>query len=315
MLHIDDRQLRAALGWPDLIAALREAFRTGRPGPMRHHHDIAGPAGPAGTLLLMPAFGDGGHLGVKLVTIFPDNAARSLPTIAALYALFDARDGRLLATLDGGELTARRTAAASALAASYLARADAETHLIVGTGRLCGNLAAAHRAVRPLRRTLVWGRRADAAVAAARALADSGLAAEAVADLAAACGRADIVSCATPSRAPLVHGAWLRPGTHLDLIGAFKPEMRETDDDAIARADLIVVDSRAEAMAEAGDLLQPLRTGRIAESAIAGDLFDLCRRGDLVRPRADSITVFKSVGTAIEDLAAAVVAYRAHATA
>ena len=305
MRIIDADTTHRLLDFPSLIEALRAMFRDGCEVPLRHHHTI--PAGTQGgskaTLLLMPAWQSGGSLGVKIVTVFPDNAQRLLPAVHGTYVLLDAATGVPLAVLDGTALTLRRTAAASALAASYLARPDSRVHLMVGTGALAPHLIAAHAAMRPIRQTLLWGRDPDKAAALAARLATDGFTAEPVADLAEAAGTADIVTCATLAREPLIRGAWLKPGTHLDLVGGYTPEMREADDDAVARA-RVYIDTEA-ALQEAGDIVQPLRSGVLARERIAGDLFALCRGLQPGRRDAAEITLFKSVGTALEDLAAA----------
>jgi alanine dehydrogenase len=286
--------VHAALDFPSLVDALRAMFQQGCETPLRHHHTV-----PGGTLLLMPAWQQGGPIGVKIVTVFPDNAARSLPSVAASFLLLDGLTGEPTALLDGPSLTLRRTAAASALAALYLARADSARHLMVGTGALAPHLVAAHRAVRPIRDTMIWGRDPQKA----RSLAER-LGARPVVDLAAAVADADIVTCATLAREPLVRGAWLRPGTHLDLVGGYTPEMREADDRAVRRA-RVYVDTLEGATREAGDIVQPLRRGVLRREAIAGDLFSLSRGSAGGRVSAEEITLFKSVGTALEDLAAA----------
>ena len=250
-------------------------------------------------------------LGVKVVNIVPGNDARGLPAVSAVYLLFSAATGRPLALLDGAELTARRTAAASALAAGFLARADAARLLVVGTGRLAPELAAAHASVRPVREVAVWGRSGGKAEdLAARLGRELGLEVRATADLEAAVRAADIVTTATTSLEPVVRGAWLKEGTHLDLVGGFTPAMREADDEAVRRA-RVWVDTLDGALAEAGDMVQPLRSGVLAREAVVGDLFGLCR-GEM-RPGRENpaeITVFKSVGTALEDLAAATMVHR-----
>jgi len=301
---VDADTVHRLLDFPSLIEALRTMFRDGCEVPLRHHHGIPADAegGGAGTLLLMPAWQAGGALGVKIVTVFPGNAARSLPAVHGSYVLLDAATGVPAAVLDGTALTLRRTAAASALAASYLARPDSTVHLIVGTGALAPHLIAAHAGVRPIRRSLVWGRDPKKAAALAARLAADGIAAVPVADLAAAAGTADIVTCATLAREPLIRGAWLKPGAHLDLVGGYTPEMREADDDAVSRA-RVYVDTEA-ALQEAGDVVQPLRSGVLTRERIAGDLFALCRGEQTGRDTTEN-TLFKSVGTALEDLAAA----------
>jgi ornithine cyclodeaminase len=258
----------------------------------------------------MPAWqaGAGGFAGVKVVTVFPDNAAHEKPSVMGTYLLLAGDTGEPLAALDGVALTLRRTAATSALASRYLSRPDASRLAMIGAGALAPHLIAAHAAVRPIRDVVIWNRTAEAARRLAATLDRSGLAVTASEDLKAAVGNADIVSAATMTRDPLVRGAQLKPGTHVDLVGAYTPEMREADDDAIRRAN-VFVDARA-GMKESGDIAQPLATGILTETDIAGDLHDLGRGAVPGRRSADEITLFKSVGNAIEDLAAAVAAWR-----
>lgn len=291
------------LDYRNLVDALRAMFRAGCEVPPRHHHAVPVPGGMAGTLLVMPAWQSGRHLGVKIVTVFPDNAARALPAVLGSYVLLDATTGTPVALLDGTALTLRRTAAASALAADYLARSGSTVHLVVGTGALAPHLARAHAAVRPIRETRIWGRDPTKAEALAGRLAVEGLAAAPVADLAKAVAASDIITCATLAQEPLIRGKWLRPGTHLDLVGGFLPDMREADDEAVRRA-TVFIDTEA-ALAEAGDLVQPLASRVLTRERIAGDLFALVREAASGRQDAREITLFKSVGTALEDLAAA----------
>ncbi len=293
-------EVHAALDYRRLAEALAQAFAAGAQVPVRHAHALDG----SGTLLLMPAWSDAA-LGVKLVTVMPGNAARGVGTVQAIYVLLDRSTGEPLALLDGEALTLRRTAAASALAARYLAREDAHNLLLVGAGRLAPYLACAHYALRPaLRRVFVWGRDLTRAQSTAQWLRDLGLPAQAVEDLEAAAREAHIISCATTAGSPVVHGAWLEPGTHLDLVGGFTPAMREVDDAAVARS-RIVVDTYAGALAEAGDLLGPLASGAVSREAIVAELAELVRGEKQGRSRPDQITLFKSVGTALEDLCAA----------
>jgi ornithine cyclodeaminase/alanine dehydrogenase-like protein (mu-crystallin family) len=302
MRVLDAAETAAALPFKRLIAGLREAFIAGGEVPLRHRHGIAQQDGTTASLLLMPAWRASGRFGVKVVSVFPGNGARGLASVSASYLLCDGETGAHLALIDGGELTRRRTAAASALAGSYLARSDAKSLLIVGSGHVGGLMAEAYRAVRPIERVRVWNIRA---VGAERLAARIG--AEAVTDLADAVRQADIVSCATLSPVPLVRGEWLRPGAHLDLIGGFTPAMREADDEAVRRA-RVFIDTDA-ALAEAGDLIDPIAHGVLRRDAIAGSLFSLCRGATPGRRDATEITLFKSVGSALEDLAAAGLAY------
>jgi ornithine cyclodeaminase len=275
---------------------------------LRHAHALGG----GDTLLLMPAWraasgeaNDAGALGVKLVTVMPGAMARGAPTVGALYVLLDRATGVPRAIIDGEALTLRRTAATSALAARWLARADAENLLLVGTGHLAPYLARAHCALRPaLRRVLVWGRNDESAQSTAQRLRDSGVPAQATTNLEAAVRASHIISCATTSKEPLVCGAWLAPGTHLDLVGSFTRSMREADDDAVARA-RIVVDTYEGALAEAGDLVVPLERGVIGRDQITAELAEVVRGERIGRASAEEITLFKSVGAALEDLAAA----------
>jgi ornithine cyclodeaminase len=305
MLILDEAETKNALGFGGLIDALDRAFRGGIVAPSRHHHAMDVPGEEPATLLLMPAWLPGRYFGVKMVSVFPSNTTRGLPSIHGSYMLSSGSTGELLAIIDGGELTARRTAAASALASRYLSRADSSRLLVVGTGRLSANLIEAHSTVRPIRSVAIWGRDRSKADAIAERAAALGLATEIVDDLEAAVGEADIVSCATLSQTPLVSGNWLKPGAHLDLVGAFKPSMRESDDAAVARA-TVFVDTRAGALGEAGDIIQPIRAGIITADDIAADLADLS--GGLHKGRAsdEEITLFKSVGASLEDLAGAI---------
>jgi len=309
MKLIDAAATRAALPFDTLIPALRDMFAAGCEVPLRHTHALADPAGaPAGTLLLMPAWQPGRYLGVKTVGIFPGNAQRGLPGLHSTYMLYDAQTGVPLALMDGNEITSRRTAAASALAASYLAQADARHLLVVGAGRVAALLPDAYRAVRPIERVSVWARNAAQAEALAQQWRAGGIDAHAVTDLPTAASEADIVSCATLATQPVVHGAWLRHDSHLDLIGSFTPQMREADDACFAGNVRLYVDT-AEALHKSGELLGPVSRGVFAANQVAGTLADLCSGRAPGRCDAGCRTVFKSVGTALEDLAAAMQVY------
>jgi len=294
-------QVHAALGYAFLADALREAFLEGCTAPLRHVHDVTG---AADRLLLMPAWRPGRELGVKLVTVFPRNRERGIATVSALYVLLDAATGHLRALIDGEALTLRRTAAASALASTYLSRRDSATLLVIGTGALAPHMARAHCALRPIATLLVWGRRPERALALAARLRDEGLPARALADLAQGLAQADIVCCATTATEPVLRGAQLRGGTHVDLVGGFTPQMREGDDELIARSQ-IFVDSYAGALKEAGDLVQPLASGALARERVLAELAELVAGTHPGRRSKDEITLFKSVGTALEDLCAA----------
>ena len=303
MQVFDAPATRAALPFERLIPALRRMFVADPPVPPRQVLQIDVPCGTPFTSLIMPAWLPGQAYGVKVINIAPGNAAQGLPGLHASYLLHDARTGVPLALIDGDELTTRRTAAASALAASFLARADASHLLVVGAGRVARLLPAAYRAVRPLARVSVWARSPAAARALALEWRGQGLDADAVDDLAAAVAAAHIVSCATLATKPVVQGCWLRSGSHLDLIGSFTPEMREADDDCFRGARHFV--DTPEALAKSGDLLGPMSRGVFTDRDVQGTLARLCRGDAAGRLGDDERTVFKSVGSALEDLAAA----------
>jgi ornithine cyclodeaminase/alanine dehydrogenase-like protein (mu-crystallin family) len=308
-MHLDAAALRACLAWPALVQALREMFLQGCEVPLR----LTLRVGEQGQMLVMPAWQTGPSLnklfGIKTVAIFPNNGALDLPAVHATYALFDATTGVPLAQMDGSELTAWRTAATSALAASFLTRDDAQHMVIVGAGRVARLLAPAMRSVRPsLQRVTVVNRRLAPAQTLAAALCEQGFDARAGSDLASAVAAADIVSCATLSTTALVQGAWLRPGTHVDLIGSFTPQMREADGHCLARG-LVYIDSD-EALSKSGDIVQAVAEGHFNVDRVQGTLQALCRGDAIGRRAASDITVFKSVGSALQDLAAAGLAWR-----
>ncbi len=299
------------LDFPALIEALREMFRTGCESPTRHHHTVDVPGGASGTLLLMPAWQADGMMGVKTVTIFGDNAQKGLPSVLGQYYLMDATSGEPLALIEGTVLTRWRTAAASALASDFLSRRNSERLLMVGAGSLAPHLIRAHATVRPIREVRLWSRTKARAEALAAKLEAPSLTVTPTDDLAASAAWADIISCATLSEAPLIHGDWLNAGVHLDLVGAFRADMRETDDNAMARA-RIFVDTRGGALSDAGDILLAIKAGAISEADIQADLHALTSGAAKGRGEDTEITLFKSVGAALEDLAAAKLAYERH---
>ncbi|MGF1592385.1 MAG: ornithine cyclodeaminase family protein [Kiloniellaceae bacterium] len=304
MRIISAAEVEAALDYPSLVERLRQAFRRDIRVPVRHHHDIEVSGGSTATLLLMPAWQVDRHIGIKMVTVFPDNAAQDLPAVMGIYVLVDGKNGSPLALIDGPTLTVKRTAGASALASSYLSRPDAERLLMVGTGALAPQLIVAHAAVRPICNVLIWGRTPEKAQRLAKRMNRRDFRVDWTDDLESAARGADVISCATLSKAPLIQGDWLQPGQHIDLVGAFRPDMRETDD-AVMRRARVFVDTRAGATKEGGDIVQAVAAGALSADDIAGDLFELTRGDRSGRRYYDQVTLFKSVGTAIEDLAAA----------
>lgn len=300
--------VEAALQPNDLVEALREAFRRGVDEPDRSTYEIQTKGAP-GSLMVMPAWRMGHRLGVSMITVFPDNADRGKPVLTGAYQLMDAMTGQFLALIDGPALIKKRTAAASALASSYLSRPDSTRLLVLGTGQLVPHLVSAHKAVRPITEVLIWGRNAGRAKSLAKALSRFRFKVKATEDLEGAVRGADIISTATLSEQPLIQGDWVQPGAHLDLVGSVRPDRREVDDATLQKARLFV-DTRAGALAHGGDLVQALADGVIHEEDIAADLAQLTCGERAGRRFHQQITLFKSVGTALEDLAAADLALR-----
>ena len=305
MRILNSHDVRALVTIPELVVALQEAFRKEFIAPLRQIAEV--PGGDGGRLFLsMPAFGQEGMGAIKLLTFFPDNQATKLPTIQAVIVVFS-ETGTFDAVLDGTVVTHLRTGAASALASQYLSREDSSHLVVIGTGALAPTMAAAHCAVRPIRRVSVCGRRSERAAATAeiiRSLVNDTVEVLIPDSIEDAVATADIVSCATNSPTPVLYGKWLKPGTFVDLVGSFSPRTREADDETILRS-RIFVDTREGALAEAGDILDPLGRGLITKEKVEGDLSDLVRGRVKGRMAPNDITLFKSVGTALEDLTAA----------
>lgn len=306
----------AALTFPGLIDTLAEAFRGEAVVPPRTHHQIERP-GEEAVLLIMPAWSapdsETPYLGTKIVSVFFGNGKRNLPGVMGAYLLMNGRTGEPLAVMDGNRLTLWRTAAASALASRYMSDPEASRMLMVGAGGLAPFLIKAHRAVRPLSDIAVWARRLEAAEAVVADLARDGIEARAVTDLEGEARTADIISCATNATQPLIHGRWLKRDAHLDLVGAFTMQMREADADALERA-RVVVDSE-KAIDEGGDIAVGIDEGNYSAEKIAGTLTDLCHGRIVGRAEEGEITLFKSVGVSLEDLAAAIAVWENRARA
>ncbi|WP_246479922.1 ornithine cyclodeaminase family protein [Kaustia mangrovi] len=305
---MDADTVHRLLDFPGLVDALAEAHRG--PEPLVERADLARDTGgeTPDSFLIRPAWQPGVACGAKLTTVMPGNPARhpDVPAIQALYAIFDGETGSPRATIDGTALTYRKTAADSALGARLLAREDARRLVMVGAGALAPYLVAAHRAVRPsLAHVSIWNRSRQKAADLAEDLASAGVEADVVDDLEAAVRDGDVVCCATAATAPVVMGAWLKPGAHLDLVGGFTPSMRECDDEAVRRASLFV-DSRWFAVEQAGDIGDPLRRGVIGPEAVRADLFELCRGLHPGRDGPNEITLFKNGGGGHLDLFTAI---------
>jgi ornithine cyclodeaminase len=303
MRHIDADTTHRLLDYRGLVEGLREMYRRGVDLTERQvlHQQL--PDGSRNDWLILPAWQFGRHQGIKLVSVFPGNEKKGLASILGLYVLFDGETGAPLLTIDGAALTLRKTVCNSALAVDYCARKDASKLLVVGAGNLAPHVVAAHASVRPIAEVRIWNRTPEKAVALASRLSRPGLAVSAAPDLEAAVPWADIVTGVTMTKQPLIKGAWLKPGQHLDLIGGFRPDMREADDEAVKRSRLFI-DARFSVLDECGDISQPLAAGLIKESDIT-DLFQLARGERPGRQREDEITFFKSGGGGHEDLATA----------
>ncbi|MGL4975005.1 MAG: ornithine cyclodeaminase family protein [Bosea sp. (in: a-proteobacteria)] len=309
-------QIDACLDFPALIDALSVAFCGGIVTPVRHHHHVAREDADA-TLLLMPAWTQRAtkpaYLGTKVVTVYPANGTKALPSVMGSYLLMDGATGQPLAILDGARLTLWRTAAASALAGRHLVRRQARRMLMVGAGALAPFFIKAHASQHALEDIAIWNRSPDASQKLADQLAAEGLPVRLAGDLESEVRAADLISCATLSTTPLGLGDWLKPGAHLDMAGAFNLSMREADDVALQRS-RVFVDTQA-ALTEGGDVAVAIKAGAYRVEQVAGDLAALCAGSVAGRTSDDQITLFKSVGTALEDLAAAMLVWQQHAQA
>jgi ornithine cyclodeaminase len=299
MIFLDKETMIARSHTVELVDALQTAFAEPATTPERMHASLPGQAG--GTLLIMPAWQSRAQIGIKIVTVLPDNPAKGLPSINGIHILLDGDTGAVRAILDASALTGLRTSAVSALASRFLSRPSASKMVMLGTGPLSENLVRAHASVRHLKTIAIWGRDPEKARLLAQRLGDLDANVQATTDLADAISGADIVSCATNSDRPLVQSEWVRPGCHLDLVGSFSPTMVEVDPSLLARARL-VVDTQV-ALKESGDLIGPLRDGVIRAPAL--ELADLAAGTARGRSNASEITIFKSVGTGLADIAAA----------
>lgn len=298
MRFVSDAEVANALSFPVLIAAMEAAHRRTKievlDGFMGNE---------AAQYVIRSAVDPGRYMLSKMFTSFPSNlAAGALPAVQAVCVLFDGIDGQPLAVIDGTSITHWRTAADSALGARLLANPEPETMLVVGAGKMSWWLTQAHRVARPsLARVLIWNRNQARASELADRLAQDGLRAEVVSDLDVATRAADLISACTRSHTPLIKGANLKPGVHLDLVGGYTPQTREADDEAVRRA-LVFVDRRESAFHGVGDILQPIADGVMTEADVLGDLYDLAGGTVAGRQAASDITFFKNAGGGHLDL-------------
>ena len=306
IIQISSDFIEGNTSFPELIAELKKSFsKKDVIVPMRHHHDFPNPEVEAdSTLLLMPAWEPNKNAGVKIVTVSPENGQFNLPSINGTYIYLDALKGTIKAILEAKSLTVKRTAAASALASTFLSKENSSSLLMIGTGALSVNLIKAHASVRPIKEVFVWGRNFEKAVSIVNSLQEENFSIAAIQTIEEKIGEVDIISCATLSAAPLVLGKLIREGQHIDLVGAYKKDMREADDDVITKA-TVFVDTFQGGLKESGDIVIPLENGALKEEEIKADLFELSSDQKKGRISETEITVFKSVGHALEDLAAA----------
>src|SRR5882724_5924172 len=272
MRFLDAETVYRLLDYPSLIGALREAHRADAM-PEASSMVLSEPPEEENKFVALVAWAPQDVVAVKLVGVFPGNLALPSPepSVQGLVALFSGRTGRPVLVADGAAMTFRKTAADSALGADFLARPDAATLLVVGAGGLAPHVIMAHSAMRPsIRRVLVWNRTYARAQALARTIHLAGVTIEAVSDLDAAVPQADIISCVTMATSPLIRGALLRAGTHVDLIGAYLPEMREADDDVVRRG-RVFVDTR-NGCTRSGDIGEPIARKLLTVDAIEADL-------------------------------------------
>lgn len=298
-------QIRERLTFERLVTALRKGFTEEYLVPPRMHLNFQNPS-PAekSTLLLMPAVNPGSAVGVKVVTVNPGNSQQGLPGVQGIYYLSDANTGTPHALFDAKALTNWRTAATSVLAASFLVKPGAKKLLIVGTGALAAYLIDAYATIDTIEELSIWGRNQERASSLCEMNSETFKKVRVVKTLEEGVQEADIISAATFSKEPLIKGSWLKSGQHLDLVGSYRPDMREVDDRVMQQAN-IYVDSIETAPKESGDLAIPLSNGSISLRDIKGDLFGLCKSEVRGRESDEEITVFKSVGHALEDLIAA----------
>ena len=312
MIFVGEEDVRNALGYKELVEEFRRIYCADDMYANRELFDLKSLGSASGTCMaVMPAYGPGHDISTKIFTLFPSNRAKGLPTITAVIIVFDSENGELKAVVDGTEVTKRRTSAMCALASSYMSREDSESLLVCGSGALAPQAALAHATIRPIKKIEIWARKSDAAAETASIVRSErpDVTISVSKDLKESCARADIVSCQTSASDPIVFGDWISPGTHLDFVGSHEPQKRECDDEVVRNA-RIIVDVMETAMREAGDILIPIANGTIKKSDVLGDLSDLCRSNIRGRLNSEDITVFKSTGSALADMAAAELAVR-----
>lgn len=310
MKILTDDHVHAALRFPEFIDSLRDCFAGGFTMPPRQVLALDPSSGGHEAFAMLPSWNDE-VIALKAFTYFPENRAPHRSLYSKIL-VFDRAHGQPLALVDGVSVTCWRTAGVSALASRFLSRRESSSLLLLGTGNLAPYLIRAHASVRPLASVEVWGRDRGKAEAVVERMAAEfpAIRFRVAIDLAASCEAADIVVSATGSAEILVRGAWLRPGTHCDFLGNHHATKRECDTEVVTRS-RVFVDTRANCLREAGELLVPMGEGAFAAEDVVGELAELCRGSVTGRRSAEELTMFKSVGCALGDLCGALATYRA----
>src|SRR5271167_1936658 len=308
MRFIDWDEVHRLADYPSVVDAIARMYAAGCDAMDRMIMTQPTSDGADGDFLMQPAWMRGRAFGIKIANVFPSNELRGMPSILGVYVLFDGNTGELLACIDGPAETMIKTASNSAVASRLLARHNAEVMFMMGAGKLAPYLIAAHASVRPIRRVMIWNRTAEKAQNLARHLNKPNLTVQAVTDRAAAAAESDLICCATYAAEPILKGAWLKPGSHVDLVGSHRPDLRESDDDVVRRAGRLFVDARFSTIDISGDVIEPIKHNILQTNDVT-DLFELAQGMRPGRTNADEITVFKSGGGGHEDLATAIMLY------
>ena len=308
MISIEEAEIDAAMSWPRVIAAITLGHRLAKP----KLGDVLLTLGPD-KMLTRAAWVEGLGAAIKSVTVFPGNVNRTpaVPSIQGRVLLFDKDTGSITASLEGAAVTRWKTAGDSALGSQLLSRPDAKMLLMVGAGTMAEPLIRAHVSVRPsIEAVAIWNRTGARAESVASRLGDLGRTVRVAGSLEASAREADIISCATMTSDPVIRGAWLKPGAHLDLVGAYNMDMRETDDEAMRRG-RIFVDFRETTIGHIAEITVPIRTGVIRKADVLGDLYDLVPGGPGRQSDSD-ITIYKNGGGAHLDLMTALAVVEGH---
>jgi len=305
MRVIEASEVHQTMNFEELIPAIEQTFAGTHGMPQRNVFSLQEGSDHGDGFAVLPAW-NSKAIGVKAFTYFPDNAPKGFDSLYSKILMFKRETGEPLALVDGSSVTYWRTAAVSALGSQYLSRKNASRLLVCGTGNLGSYMALAHATVRPITHIDIWGRSLEKAEKVAEQVRKQrpDINVVAITSLESATRQADIISCATGAGEPLILGEWVKPGTHTDFVGNHSPNRRECDSDLITKAN-VFVDSRLNVLSEAGELLIPIEEGVFSKDDVKAELAELARGQHNGRQTEAEITVFKTVGTALSDLAAA----------